>query len=203
MRTPIVLQSPLAMPAAPALLCEILVRRSSQTAVLSNIAAVCACLATFIARQLHIPRRLCYTVAFNTMISAAHITRPPRPSTAARGLVWLFITGIVLAGLMSVSPAIHAAFCPYESARQHPCPATADGICAGTHSHAPGDLDPADDDCIATLFQTGFLPALLVGIVPVAPSLNAVYLSEFFIVRDTADPVGLFPPTCGPPLGAG
>ena len=118
---------------------------------------------------------------------------------AKHGLVWVCIAWVILAGLMAVSPAIHASFCLHENAHQQHAE-----HCHDTQ-HAPesGDQETAGDDCVAMLFRAGFIGALLLIVLNAHLSARTLPRLRWFTPFRLSACAGLLPPPCGPPLGAG
>jgi len=112
-------------------------------------------------------------------------------SLFARAMIVCAQTIIALGGLMSVSPEIHAAFCPYEHAKQH-----------STARHEPPPPWTHEDDCAAVHFQEGFSPeASLLASAPAAPIALPVFPAPP-VAPSWPAPAALHPLACGPPVSA-
>ncbi len=106
-----------------------------------------------------------------------------------RCVAWLCVVMTVLAGLMSVSPAVHDVFCLDAQLAASGDP--------DHHQTCAGD----EDACVATLFQTGILHCIIPVVAPPPTPPQSPVNHRRAARTSPGAPRNLHPPSNGPPQG--
>lgn len=126
--------------------------------------------------------------------------RLPRLAAAVRLQVWLCVVWVALAGLLSVSPALHGLFCAHEHARSTPACLAHDSCAGHDESKSPRDHASGEHRCAVAYFQTGFDCAVEPSGVLALSAPRDHGSPSASAPAPLSTPRGLHPPGNGPPL---